>query len=88
MSESHVLLLFFAGVIVGCAFGVMVCLDYYREVDAERTVARFVKLFPGKCMICSLHRYGVDHGMTRDPEPRAHECIDLDNSAKGKGYNG
>ena len=43
---------------------------------AEKMVERFVELFPGKCMICSYHRYGLSHGLTADMEPQPHDCIE------------
>jgi len=37
----------------------------------------FVGRFPGKCMICSYHRYGFTHGFIPlgDPVPE-HHCIE------------
>lgn len=47
---------------------------------AEDMCRDFAKTFPGKCMICSYHRFGRDHGMTTEPEPAPHDCIDRQNS--------
>jgi len=30
--------------------------------------------FPNKCIVCSYHRYGYEHGMTADEQPPKHEC--------------
>lgn len=39
----------------------------------------FKRAFPSKCMICSYHRFGRDYGMTTEPEPAPHDCIDRQN---------
>lgn len=54
---------------------------HLRTMDEVVTdmVYGFREEFPGKCMICSFHRYGRDHGMTLEPEPAPHDCIDRQN---------
>lgn len=37
--------------------------------------ARFAKLFPGRCMTCSMHAYGVQHGHAWGPVEQ-HNCIE------------
>ena len=39
-------------------------------------VEDFQRDFPGKCMICSYHRYGLREGFTSEPEPKPHECCE------------
>ncbi len=41
-----------------------------------RVVEEFVERFPGRCMICSMHRYGFQEGHERDPRPKPHDCIE------------
>ena len=43
---------------------------------AEDMCRDFAKTFPCKCIICSYHRFGRDHGMTTEPLPAPHDCID------------
>lgn len=38
-------------------------------------ITDFQRKFPGRCMICSYHRYGISHGHTSGPCPE-HECIE------------
>lgn len=42
----------------------------------EFFVEQFRQQFPGRCMICSYHRYGYDHGFEQSPTPPAHRCIE------------
>lgn len=52
--------------------------------QAKQMVAEFQELFPGRCMICSYHRYGVENGFTVKPlEP--HNCIEAKTEADEKG---
>lgn len=64
--------------IVGLAILVLFTLLVLRHQDRKQTkqmVAEFPVKFPGRCMICSYHRYGVEYGFTVKPlEP--HDCIE------------
>jgi len=31
--------------------------------------------FPGKCIVCSYHKFGYNEGMTSDPIPPKHKCL-------------
>lgn len=40
-------------------------------------VEEFARIFPGRCMICSYHRYGYDYGHEKDAKPPSHHCIEV-----------
>jgi len=42
---------------------------------AMEMIQRFEDEFPGRCVICSYHKYGVTHGLTSGPVPE-HDCIE------------
>lgn len=42
----------------------------------ERMVEEFAERFPGRCMICAYHQYGLREGFTSEPEPAPHDCIE------------
>lgn len=42
--------------------------------DAERMVEEFQRTFPGQCLICSYHRYGVMEGHVSG-EGKDHNCV-------------
>jgi hypothetical protein len=46
------------------------------ESNAKRIAREFASIFPGRCMICSLHQYGLREGLTRDAMPEPHDCIE------------
>lgn len=44
---------------------------------AQRTVLDYIEKFPGRCMICGLHRYGIQEGHVKASEPvTPHDCIE------------
>ena len=43
--------------------------------DAARVVADFQRQFPGRCLICAYHKFGVQGGYVRGGVP-AHDCIE------------
>lgn len=47
--------------------------------EAERMVEEFRRNFPGQCLICSYHRYGVMEGHVPG-KVEVHDCIE-------QGYN-
>ena len=54
---------------------------YVRDQDA-RMLAEFREKFPGRCPVCSYHRYGRLNGYTSPTStPDKHECIDIRRSA-------
>lgn len=73
-----------AGLVVGACLGVVALAGaaLYREVRRraeERTAALledFERRFPGRCPICSHHRWGRLHGCTRRLDPPPHPCIE------------
>jgi hypothetical protein len=42
----------------------------------RRMLDDFVRRYPGRCPICSYHRYGPTHGHTSKAEPEPHDCIE------------
>lgn len=46
------------------------------EARARHTVEEFAAKFPGRCMICSMHRFGRNNGYEQRPEPEPHDCIE------------
>jgi len=45
--------------------------------EGELDAADFARRFPGRCMICSYHQHGVDHGFVNAGEqPPPHHCIE------------
>lgn len=48
-----------------------------RRSSAKRMVEGFIRRFLGKCMICSYHRFGMEHGFVRlNESPEPHHCLD------------
>lgn len=45
-----------------------------RMRGTERMLHEFVAAFPGRCPICSFHRYGYTHGYESSPKPKPHRC--------------
>jgi hypothetical protein len=43
---------------------------------ARRAAEEFARDFPGRCMICSYHRYGFQNNHTDAPRPEPHDCIE------------
>lgn len=42
---------------------------------AERTFREFMRAFPGKCPVCSFHRYGLQYGYEEPGSmPAPHAC--------------
>lgn len=55
----------------------------WKERPVKRMVEQFVEAFPGRCMICSYHAYGVRERLTKELYPPPHDCIeDKKNSIK------
>lgn len=46
------------------------------DEGAREIVEEFARKFPGRCLVCSLHRYGYTHGHTSKPRPEPHDCIE------------
>lgn len=44
--------------------------------SAERMCREFASAFPGKCIVCAYHRFGLREGLTREPSPAPHDCIE------------
>ena len=44
--------------------------------SAERMCREFAIAFPGKCIVCAYHRFGLREGLTREPIPAPHDCIE------------
>jgi len=42
---------------------------------ARRTVEDFAQRFPGRCFVCSYHRFGLQEGCVRGPV-KPHDCIE------------
>ena len=49
--------------------------------STEDMIGEFIARFPGKCIICSYHRFGYSHGMTAKPKPENHFCIDINDNS-------
>jgi hypothetical protein len=47
-----------------------------NEEWARGVVEEFARKFPGRCMICSMHRFGRNSGYEQRSEPEPHECIE------------
>ena len=47
--------------------------------EAERMVEEFQRNFPGQCLICSYHRYGVMGGHVSG-KVEVHDCIEQSDS--------
>lgn len=55
--------------------GVVVWLEHRRLTrELQRELTTFVELFPGRCPICSYHRWGYANAHTHEPRPAPHEC--------------
>ena len=73
MSAEIGLLLFFVSLVIVVGVWLARILKRYDE----EMVDEFIDTFPGRCMICSHHRYGVTHGHCSPSYPiRRHYCIE------------
>ncbi len=51
-------------------------LDFFTS-DSQEMIDQFQKMFPGECMICSYHRYGLQEGhLKAGSKPESHICIE------------
>ena len=48
---------------------------FFKPKSDEDIVREFIRVFPDRCMICSLHEFGVNNGLTKG-KVEAHECIE------------
>lgn len=69
MSAETIALLIFALVGVALFFA-----KRWNDAYIEQMIDEFEARFPGKCIICSMHRYGRLHGMESKPLPKKHIC--------------
>lgn len=46
-----------------------------RLFAGKNAAEEFAEAFPGRCMICSYHAYGISHGYGVGPL-EAHDCIE------------
>jgi hypothetical protein len=61
---------------VGLVYGVVFWrwrLKYYDAVIHE-----WIRKFPGRCLVCSLHQYGYYFGHEKFPLPPEHDCIEVE----------
>ena len=66
-------------VITCICMGIAVWLSHYLiiTVPTNRMVAEFKEMFPGRCMICSMHRYGIEMGFEKyNTSVVEHFCIE------------
>lgn len=57
-------------------YGLYRLYDWWMDRTAKRMVEEYMAAFPGRCMICSYHRFGLQEGLTQAPEPPPHDCIE------------
>ena len=60
--------------VMSVAAGVAIGVKAWLDASARKMIEDFERAFPGKCPICSYHRFGWQHGFERDPEPPPHIC--------------
>jgi len=48
----------------------------------KRMLDDFMERFPGRCPICSFHRYGFQEGHEKNPIPPFHNCIEASDETK------
>lgn len=46
------------------------------ESSTSRMAREFATAFPGRCLICAYHQFGLREGLTREPMPKPHDCIE------------
>lgn len=42
----------------------------------EEIIAEFETMFPGRCLVCSMHHFGYGQGWEENPVPKPHFCIE------------
>lgn len=48
------------------------------KTDARRDAEVFINMFPGRCLPCAYHRYGVSNGFVEPTEPvPVHRCAEV-----------
>ena len=47
---------------------------FKAQKDVEKMLDEFEERFPGKCPICSYHRFGLTHGYEKKLKPKKHYC--------------
>jgi len=63
--------------------GLLLLVGWLQRREARLLVAEFREHFPGRCMVCSYHRYGVLHGMVSGPPPEHDYCPESSSSVAG-----
>lgn len=48
-------------------------------------LTEFLKSFPDKCPVCSMHRYGVSHGYERGLVKQHNNCIEANKKKTSEG---
>ena len=43
--------------------------DRWHTKSTMRLIEEYERAFPGKCVVCGFHRYGVSHGFIPADEP-------------------
>lgn len=65
------------------AVGALLALAYvmwerHERREARRLIEEFQRAFPGRCPVCSMHRYGLREGHERPgSRPAPHWCPEM-----------
>lgn len=75
MSNESLFIIFVCGILIGA----LALHAYFWSVgrSTKRLLDDFQEKFPGRCPICSFHRYGVMHGHLSPDDPiQEHDCLE------------
>lgn len=48
---------------------------FFKPKSSRKIVEEFIEAFTGRCMICSVHDFGLNNGLCKG-EVKPHKCIE------------
>jgi len=48
---------------------------FFKPKTSKQIVEEFIKVFPDRCMICSMHDFGLNNGLCTG-DAKTHKCIE------------
>jgi len=66
-----------ASVLLVAITAILWLIEIWHRRAAERRMRDFAERFPGKCLICSYHRWGISQGFEKPgSKPELHQCTE------------
>jgi len=48
---------------------------FFKPKSSRQIVEEFIEVFPSRCMICSMHDFGLNNGLCKSGV-KSHKCIE------------